>query len=51
LPARSFRDEKVKKVGTAWLHKQAAEFCDFRIQELIPRLNKCLDKVGDYVEK
>jgi hypothetical protein len=30
---------------------KAAEFCGFRIQKLIPRLNKGLDKGGDYVEK
>jgi len=41
----------VKNVITVWLHSQAAEFCDIRIQELIPRLKKCLDKGGDYVEK
>jgi hypothetical protein len=44
-------DDNVKNVVTAWLRSQAAEFYDFRIQELIPRLNKCLDKGGDYVEK
>jgi len=44
-------DEKMKNVVTAWLHLQATEFCDFRVQELITRLNKCLDKHGDYVEK
>jgi hypothetical protein len=30
---------------------QAAEFYDIGIQNLVPRLNKCLDKGGDYVEK
>jgi len=35
----------VKNVVTAWLRSQAAEFFDFRIQELILRLNKCLYKV------
>jgi hypothetical protein len=34
-----------------WLHAQAVEFHDIRIQKLEPRLNKCLDKVGDYAEK
>jgi hypothetical protein len=47
-------DEKVKNVVTVWLRSQAPEspeFCDFRIQELIPMLNKCPDKGGDYIEK
>jgi len=29
----------------------AADFCDSGIQKLVPRLNKCLDNAGDYVEK
>jgi hypothetical protein len=28
-----------------------AEFYDIRIQKLVPRLNKCLENGGDYVEK
>jgi hypothetical protein len=50
-PVHRQEDEKVKNVVTAWLRSQAAKLCEFRIQELIPRLNKCLDKGGDYVEK
>jgi len=38
-------DETVKNVTTAWLHSQ--EFFEFRIRELILRLNKCLDKDGE----
>jgi hypothetical protein len=30
---------------------QTADFYDSGIQKLVPRLNKCLDNVGDYVEK
>jgi hypothetical protein len=30
---------------------QAAEFYDSGIQKLVPRLIKCLDNAGDYVEK
>jgi hypothetical protein len=30
---------------------QAAYFYDWRIQKLVPGLNKCLDNAGDYVEK
>jgi hypothetical protein len=44
-------DEEVKNEVTTWLHAQAAEFYDIGIQKLVPRLNKCLDKGGDYVEK
>jgi hypothetical protein len=44
-------DEDVKNEVTAWLRAQAAEFYDIGIQKLLPRLNKCLDKCGDYVEK
>jgi hypothetical protein len=35
----------------AWFKRQAAEFYDSGIQELVPRLNKYLDNTGDYVEK
>jgi hypothetical protein len=34
-----------------WFKMQAAGFCDSGIQKLVPRLNICLDKAGDYVEK
>jgi hypothetical protein len=44
-------DEEVKNEVTAWLRAQAAEFYDVGIQNLISRLNKCLDKGGDYVDK
>jgi hypothetical protein len=44
-------DEEVKNKVITWLHAQAAEFYDIGIQKLVPRLNKCLYKGGDYVEK
>jgi hypothetical protein len=34
-----------------WFKGQAVDFYDSGIQKLIPRLNKYLDNVGDYVEK
>ena len=34
-----------------WFEGQAADFYDSGIQQLVPRLNKCLDSAGDYVEK
>ena len=30
---------------------EAADFYDSVIQKLVPKLNKCLDNAGDYVEK
>jgi hypothetical protein len=41
----------VKNEVATWLRAQAAEFYDIGIQKLIPRLNKYLDKGGDYVGK
>jgi len=49
-PEVSWRREAKNEV-TTWLHVQAAEFCNTRIQTLIPRLNKYLDKGGDYGNK
>jgi hypothetical protein len=34
-----------------WFKGQAADLYDSGIQKLVPRLNKCLDNSGDYVEK
>jgi hypothetical protein len=42
-------DEEVKNEVTTWLCAQAEEFYDIGIQKVVPRLNKCLDKGGDYV--
>jgi len=41
----------MKNEVTTRLRAQAAKFYDIGIQKLVPRLNKCLDKGGDYVEK
>jgi hypothetical protein len=43
-------DEVQEEVMT-WFKGQAADFYDSGIQKLVPRLNKCLDNAGDYVEK
>jgi histone-lysine N-methyltransferase SETMAR len=43
-------DEEMKNQVTTWLLARAAEFYDIGIQNLVPRLKKCLDKGGDYVE-
>ena len=42
--------DEVQEVMT-WFKGQAADFYDSGIQKLIPRLNKCLDKVGDCFKK
>jgi hypothetical protein len=34
----------------SWFKGQAANFYEWGIQKLVPRLNKCLDNAGD-VEK
>jgi hypothetical protein len=52
LASQKFHKHKeVKNEVTTHLHAQVAEFYDIRIQKLVPRLHKCLDKGGDYVEK
>jgi len=45
------KDEDLKNEVTTCLHAQVVEFYDIGIQKLVPRLHKCLDKGGDYVEK
>ena len=44
-------DEEAKNEATTWLYAQSAEFCDIGTQNLVPRLNKWLDKGDDYVEQ
>jgi hypothetical protein len=49
---RKFNDnDEVQEAIMTWFIEQAADFYDSGIQELVPILNKCLDNVGDYVEK
>jgi len=43
-------DEALEEVMT-WFKGQVADFYDSGIQTLVPRLNKCLDNSGDYVEE
>jgi hypothetical protein len=43
--------DKVQEEVLTWFKGQAADFYDSGIQKLVPRLNKCLDNAGDYVEK
>jgi hypothetical protein len=44
-------DDKVQEEITTWFKVQAEDFYDSGIQKLVPRLNKCLDNGGEYVEK
>ena len=43
-------DEVQEEVMT-WFNGQVADFYDSGIQKFVPRLNKCLENAGDYVEK
>jgi hypothetical protein len=44
-------DDEVQEEVMMWFKGQVANFYDSGIQKLVPRLNKCLDIAGDYVEK
>jgi len=44
-------DDEVQEEGMTCFKAQVADFCDSRIQKLVPRLNKYLDNAGEYVEK
>ena len=44
-------DEEVQEEVVTWFKGLAADFYDSGIQKLVPRLNKCLDNAGEYVEK
>ena len=44
-------DDEVQEEVMTWFKRLMADFYDSGIQKLVPRLNKCLDIVGDYVEK
>ncbi|GFS81163.1 histone-lysine N-methyltransferase SETMAR [Trichonephila clavipes] len=52
LGGKSFHDDdEIKDEVEMWFRQQAATFYDCGIQKLVHRLNKCLDNVGDHVEK
>jgi hypothetical protein len=52
LAGKKFEDnDEVKEEVKTWFKGQAADFYDSGIQKLVPRLNKCLDNAGNYVEK
>ena len=52
LAGKKFHDDgEVQEEVMTWFTGQAADFYDSGIQKLVPRLSKCLDNAGDYVEK
>jgi len=44
-------DDEVQEEVMTWFKGLAADFYDSGVEKLVPRLNKCLDNPGDYVEK
>ncbi|KAJ4438717.1 hypothetical protein ANN_14664 [Periplaneta americana] len=44
-------DDEVKTAVREWFASQAGEFHNEGIERLVPRLDKCLNNGGDYVEK
>ena len=46
-----YDDDEVQEEDMTWFKGQATDFYDSDMQKLMPRLNKCLDNAGDYVEK
>jgi hypothetical protein len=51
LAGKKFGDDGVQEEVMSWFRGQAADFYDLTIQKLVPRLDRCLDSAGDYVEK
>ena len=46
-----YNDDEVLEEVMTWFKMLAADFYDSGIQKMVPRLNKCLDNAGNYVEK
>ena len=44
-------DDEVQEDVMTWFKGLTTDFYDSVRQKLVPRLNKCLDNAGDYVEK
>jgi len=44
-------DDEVQEEVMTRFKGLAADFYDSGIQKLVPKLNKCLENAGDYVEK
>ena len=50
LAVKKFDDDDEVQEEVMWFKGLATDFYDSGIQKLVPRLNKCLDNAGDYVE-
>jgi hypothetical protein len=48
---RFSNDEEVQDAVENWLREVERKVYDEDIQKLVPRLQKCIDHNGDYVEK
>jgi hypothetical protein len=46
LAENKFDDDEVQEEVMTWFRRQAADFYDSEIFELVPRLNKCLDSAS-----
>jgi len=44
-------DKEVKQKVLKWTKEMAGEFYEEGIKKLVPRLTKCIEREGDYVEK
>ena len=44
-------DEEVQNAVVSFLHGQAAEFYDSGLKKWVPRMQKCIERNSDYVEK
>jgi len=44
-------DDELQEAVMTWFKQQVADLYYSGIQKLVPRLNKCLDSAGGYVEK
>jgi len=51
LSGKKFDDDDEVQEEVMTFKGQAVDYYDSGIQKLVPRLNKCLENAGDYVEK
>ncbi|GBM35322.1 Histone-lysine N-methyltransferase SETMAR [Araneus ventricosus] len=52
IPGQNFHDDdEIINEVEMWFQQQVVNFYDCGIQKLVPRLNKCLDNGGNFVEK
>lgn len=48
---RFLTDDEIQSAVKQWAKEAAGDFFDEGIRKFIPRLTKCIEKGGDYVEK